>query len=226
MTDLLPDLTGRVALVAGASRGLGRALAEALGARGAEVIAVARTVGGLEELDDAIRAAGGPQAVLVPMDVTDDAALERLGAAVFERWRRLDLLVHATVEAPPLSPVEHIAAKDLDRCHAVTARSVTQVIRVADPLLRMAPAGRAAFFDDPHSRGKFHAAYASAKAAARVTVETWAAETAGLGLRVRLLSPPPMTTAVRARFHPGEDRSRLTAPRDAAAALLPAILAD
>ena len=224
----MPDapLSGRTVLVTGASRGLGRALAEALGAGGAEVVALARTTGGLEELDDAIRAAGGPRATLVPADVTDDDALARLGAAVHGRWGRLDLLVHAAAHAPPLAPVEHVEGKDLDRALAVNARAVQRLIRVTDPLLRLAPAPRAVFFDDPHDAGRWHAAYAASKAAARVIVEAWAAEHARTPLEVRLLAPPPMPTAVRARFRPGEDPAGLTPPEIAARALLPEIAPD
>jgi len=216
-------LSGRVALVTGASRGLGHALAQALGAAGAEVVALARTTGALEELDDSIRAAGGPRATLVPMDLTDDDALARLGAALHGRWGRLDLLVHAAAHAPPLSPVEHVDAKDLDKAMAVNARAVQRLIMVLDPLLRLAPAPRAAFFDDPHDTGRWHSAYAASKAAGRVFVETWAAETERTALEVRLLTPPPMPTATRARFRPGEDAAALTPPAEAARTLLPEI---
>ncbi|MEC9433065.1 MAG: SDR family oxidoreductase [Pseudomonadota bacterium] len=218
------ELSGKAALVTGASRGLGRALAEALGARGAEVIAVARTVGGLEELDDAIRAAGGPGATLVPLDVTDDKGLERLGAAIHGRWGRLDLWVHAAVHAPPLSPAEHADAKDWDKTFAVNARAVARLIRVVDPLLRAAPAGRAVFFDDTENAGPFHGTYAASKTAARALTGAWAAEAAKFPHTVLHLSPPAMPTALRARFRPGEDRAALTSPAAAAAALLPDLL--
>lgn len=217
------DLAGKAALVTGASRGLGRALAEMIGARGAEVVALARTTGGLEELDDAIRAAGGPSATLAPLDITDDAGVERLGAAIHQRWGRLDLLVHCAVHATPLSPCEHVSARDYDRAHAVNARATWQLIRCMDPLLRAA-GGRAAFFDDPHDTGAFHGAYAASKAAARALTSAWAEETRNMPVQVVHLAPPPMPTAVRARFHPGEDKSALTSPRDAAEALLPDLL--
>lgn len=221
-TDPRP-LTGRLALVTGASRGLGRAVALRLGGAGAEVIAVARTTGGLEELDDAIRDAGGPRATLVPADVTDDGALARLGAAIHARWGRLDLLVHAAANAPPLAPVEHVEAKDLDAAFAVNARATQRLIRVADPLLRLSGAPRAVFFDDAVNTGRLHAAYAASKAAARVFVESWRDETRSFGLDIRLLAPPAMPTAVRGRFRPGEPRESLMRPEDAAAALLPEI---
>lgn len=218
------DLTGKAALVTGASRGLGFALARALGAAGAEVIALARTTGGLEELDDAIRAAGGPPAVLTPLDITDDPGLERLGAAIHARWGRLDLLVHCAVHAPPLSPAEHAPPKDFDRAMAVNARATAQVIRCMDSLLRAAPAGRAVFFDDRHNTGPFHGAYAASKAAARAMTAAWASESGKAPHEVVHVSPPAMPTALRARFRPGEDREALTPPAEAAAALLPEIL--
>ncbi|MEM6439861.1 MAG: SDR family NAD(P)-dependent oxidoreductase [Pseudomonadota bacterium] len=221
----LPDLSGRVALVTGASRGLGRAMAEALGAARAEVIAVARTSGGLEELDDAIQAAGGPRATLTPLDVTEDDGLANLGLALHGRWGRIDLLVHAAAHAGPLSPAEHVDPKVWDRCFAVNARAVSRIIAVTEPLLRAAPRPRAVFFEDRWNRGPFHGAYAASKAAGQTAWEAWAAESARKPLQVLALAPPPMATALRARFHPGEDRAKLTRPAEAAAALMPELTA-
>lgn len=204
------------ALVTGASRGLGFAVAQALGARGWQVAAVARTVGGLEELDDAIRAAGGPPALLVPLDLTDDAGLARLGRALFDRWGGLDLWVHCAAEAPPLAPAAHAAGKDYDRAMAVNARALLHAIAMFAPLLK---GGSALLCDDP-AAGKFHAAYAASKAAARAIAESWAAEVAGLGIRVELFRPPPMPTALRARFRPGENRAGLAEPAAVAGTLL------
>lgn len=223
----MTDLKGRAALVTGASRGLGRAFAEMLGARGAEVIAIARTVGGLEELDDAIRAAGGPQATLVPLDITDDPAIERLGAAIHGRWGKLDLWVHAAVNDPPLAPAEHATDKDWDKAMAVNARATQRLIRSLDPLLRLAPGGgRAVFFDDRHNTGPFHGTYAASKAAARAITTAWEVETTRFPVEILHLAPPPMPSALRARFRPGEDRAKLTPAREVAAELLPAVLAE
>ncbi|TYO89931.1 SDR family NAD(P)-dependent oxidoreductase [Oceanicella actignis] len=216
-------LAGKIALVTGASRGLGRALAEELGARGAHVIALARTVGGLEELDDAIRARGG-EATLVPADVSDDDALPRLGAAIHQRWGKLDLWVNCAVHAPPLTPASHLNVKDWDRAMAVNARAQAQLVRMLEPLLRAAPSGVAALMDDPRNDGAFHGAYAASKAAARAAALCWAEECRRLGPKVLLLTPPLMATAVRARFRPGEDRAALATPPAAAARLLPEIL--
>ncbi len=215
----------RIALVTGASRGLGRALALGLGARGAHVIALARTSGGLEELDDEIKAAGGATATLVPLDVTDDDGLARLGAAIHERWGRLDLWVHCAVHAPPLSPAAQVSMKDWDRAMAVNARATAQLVRMLEPLLRASGDGIAAFMDDAAAGGKFHAVYAASKAAERAVVDAWAEEGRILGPRVLRLAPPPMPTALRARFHPGESREGLTAPQDAAPPLLDEIAA-
>ena len=214
-----------IALVTGASRGLGFAVAERLGARGTQVIALARTVGGLEELDEAIRSAGGPPATLVPVDITDDPALERLGAAIHERWGRLDLWVHTAVHAPPLAPAEHIAESDLDRSLAVNLRAAQRLIRVLDPLLRQAAAGRAVFFDDPAGGSDgLHGAYHAAKMGQAAIVAAWARGIEKTSrVRVVTATPPPMATAVRARFHPGEDAARLARPADIAERLVVAV---
>lgn len=212
----------RIALVTGASRGLGYATAAALGARGWQVLAIARTVGGLEELDDAIRAAGGPSATLVPADITDSAALPRLGLAIHERWGRLDLLVHCAAHAPPLAPAPHIADKDMDRAMVVNGTALQRLIVMADPLLRAATSSHAVFCDDP-AGGKFWGGYAASKAAARALVTAYAAESVRTGPKVSLFAPPPMPTALRARFFPGEDRTRLSPCGEVAEALLSSI---
>ena len=220
------EFADQIALVTGASRGLGRAVAQALGARGAKVIAVARTVGGLEELDDAIRVAGGPVALLVPLDIADGEGLARLGMAVHERCGRLDLWVHTAIHAPMLSPVEHIEPDDMERTLAVDVAAVQRLIRVVDPLLRQAPAGRAVFVCDEMASDGFNAAYRIGKAGQLLLAEAW-----GRGLAktsaVRLIQAlaPPMPTALRARWFPGEDRNVLTPPDVVATRLIEALAA-
>lgn len=214
-----------IALVTGATRGLGFAAALALARRGAHVIVLGRTTGGLEELDDEIQSAEG-SATLAPLDLQDDPGLERLGAAIHERWGRLDLLVHCTAEAAPLSPAEHIAASDLDKAIAVDFRVVQRLIRVIHPLLKAAPAAQAVFTDDPKTEGaRFHGAYGAAKAAARSLVRSYAAEQARRGPRIWLAAPPPMPTAVRARAYPGENRGRLIPCAEVADRLVAKIVA-
>ncbi len=215
------DFTDKVALVTGASRGLGYALAREMGGRGCHVIAVGRTVGGLEELDDAIQSAGG-QATLVPLDITDDPALERLGAAIFERWGRVDLWVHTAVHTLGQSPVEHVQAKDFDRALAVNFCAVQRLIRVVDPLLRRAEAGRAVFFKDRSGEGQpYHAGYSAALAGREDLLDDWAAGLSRVsGVRVTTLVPPPMRTAVRARLYPGEETAALADPADVASRVI------
>lgn len=216
----------RIALVTGASRGLGYAVARGLGAAGAHVIALARTVGGLEELDDAIRATrgteGGGSATLVPLDVTDDPGLERFGAAIHERWGRLDIWVHTAIHAPALSPVGHIDGKDFDRALAVNLRATQRLVRVLDPLLRQSTRGRAVFLTDAAGEGqRFHAAYRATKAGQIEIAAAWAREAeATPAFRVVLAAAPPMPTALRLRFYPGEPRGALTQPAAVAEALL------
>lgn len=211
-------------MVTGASRGLGFAVAEALGREGAHVIALARTVGGLEELDDRIKVHGG-STTLVPLDLTDDPGLERLGAAVHDRWGRLDLWVHTAVHAVPLAPVEHVDAKDLDRAIAVNFRAVQRLIRVLDPLLRQAQAGRAILFRDANVLEKsFHATYHAPKAAAEVMILDWARTVEKTSaLKVELACPPPMRTALRARLYPGESLQQQAPPNEVAGKLIKAL---
>jgi len=212
---------GGIALVTGASRGLGAAIAQALGGAGWQVIAVARTVGALEELDDRIRAGGGKPATLAPLDITRDDAMRHLCRQTYDRWGRVDLWVHTAIHAPPLSPAGHIGAKDWDRTIAVNIRAPGLLIGMIEPLLRPSPAGTALFFDDAAARGtRFHGAYGASKAAQMALVHSWQAEAARLGPRVVVAEPRPMATALRARFHPGEDRAALTPCADEAARIL------
>jgi NAD(P)-dependent dehydrogenase (short-subunit alcohol dehydrogenase family) len=210
----------RIALVTGASRGLGYATALALGARGDQVIALARTVGGLEELADAIEAAGGPTPTLVPLSLADDAGLQRLGLVLHERWGRLDLVVHAAAHAAPLAPAPHLADKDFDQSVEVNLRGTARLVVMLQPLLAAAPAGRFVHVTDNRAGQPFFGAYGATKAAAEALVRSWAAETARIGPKVLLFHPNPMPTALRARFHPGEDRTPLTPCATEAARLL------
>ncbi|OYX41325.1 MAG: oxidoreductase [Rhodobacterales bacterium 32-67-9] len=211
----------KLALVTGASRGLGFALASALGAAGWHVLAVARTAGGLEELDDRIKAAGG-SATLAPMDVTDAGAMEHLAQSIAARWGQLGLWVHAAIHAAPLSPAGHLDAKDFDKSVACNLRATATLIPLLEPLLR-AGEGTALFLDDPRAGEKFFGAYGSTKAAQIALARTWQAETAKIGPRVVIAAPAPMATATRARFFPGEDRDRLADIHDEAARIVAAL---
>jgi NAD(P)-dependent dehydrogenase (short-subunit alcohol dehydrogenase family) len=207
-------------LITGASRGLGAALAVAL-APSRHIIAVGRTIGALEELDDRIRAAGG-QATLAPMDITVPEAMQQLCRAIFDRWGKLDLWVHTAIHAGPLAPAPHLADKDFDRSLAVNIRATARLIAYVAPLL--GETGRAVFFDDPRGGEPFFGHYGTTKAGQMALVRSWQAETRRIGPRVLVLQPAPMPTATRARFHPGEDRSRLVEPMAEARRLLPDIL--
>ena len=213
-----PFLKGRIALVTGASRGFGFASAAALGAAGAHVLAVARTTGGLEDLDDMIRASDGT-ATLIPLDICDDPGLERLGAAAYEKWGRVDLWLHTAFYPPPLQPVQHIDAKDLDRSLATNVRAFQRLIRVVDPLLRLSEHGTALIAADEAGARKFHAPYAVAKAAQSALTRAWAAES-GERLMIAEVVPPAMPTALRGRFYPGENRDLLCPIHEAAERLM------
>lgn len=207
-------LAGRLALVTGASRGLGRAVAMAFAAQGAELILVARTVGGLEELDDEIQRAHGRVSTLVPLDLRDGAGIDRLGGAVFERWQRLDILVGNAGQLGDITPLGHLKPKVWDEVLAVNVTANWRLIRSFDPLLRAAPAGRAIFTTSgaAHKTRPYWGGYSVTKAALEALVKTYAAETARTGVRVNMVSPGPLRTAMRARAMPGEDPETLPLP--------------
>lgn len=209
----------KLALVTGASRGLGAAMAEALAAKGYHVVAVARTQGALEELDDRIQAAGG-SATLAPMDITDAGAMQHLCRGIHDRWGALPLWVHAAVHAPPLSPATMVGEKDFEKSVAVNVTALSRLIPYVAPLLQASGGGDAVFFDDDRPL-KFAAAYMGTKAAQRAMVQAWQAEaTTPQAPRIHLVTPKPMATAVRARFHPGENRDVLATPRDEASRII------
>lgn len=207
MIDTAP--TAPVALVTGASRGLGAALAEAFAASGHHVIAVARTVGALEELDDRIKSAGG-QATLAPMDVTDASAMQHLCRSVFDRWGGVKLWAHTAVHAAPLTPTDLIDDKDWAKSWDTNVEATRRLIAYVSPLLRARTGGRALFFDDPRAGEKFFGSYGATKAAQIALARAWQAESAKIGPIIEIHTPDPMPTAVRARFFPGEDRDALT----------------
>lgn len=210
------SLSGRIALVTGASRGLGYAASRELCLRGATVFALARTLGGLEDLDDAVQQAGGQRPTLLPLDITDDGAIERLGAAIHERHGRLDAFIHCAAQAAPLSPVGHVANKDLDKAWKVNARALQQLLRSIDPLLQQSEAGKAIFMLDPRFGSPFWSAYAATKEAGLGFARSYSAETAQSPIEVVFHQPPAMPTALRARFYPGQNADELTPCADAA----------
>lgn len=211
-----------IALITGASRGLGAALAEHLALRGWHVVAVARTTGGLEDLDDRVKAHKLPGAgglTLAPMDVTNDDAMRHLCLSIHQRWGGVHLWAHTAVHAAPLGPASTLDSRDWEKSIATNVRATGQLIPMVAPLLK-ARHGTALFLDDPRSGQKFFGAYGATKAAQIALARSWAAETASIGPRVLIATPDPMPTATRARFFPGEDRTALTTPRDEATRLL------
>lgn len=198
-------LAGRVALVTGASRGLGAAIARRYAAEGAELILLARTVGGLEEIDDAIRALGG-HATLVPLDIADFPALDRLGAAIYERHKRLDILVANAAVLGTLSPLAHIDPKEWQRVIDVNLTANWRLIRSLDALLRASPAGRAIFVTASSGKAPraYWGTYAVTKAALEQLAGIYAEEVETTKVRVNLVDPGRLRTAMRAQAYPGE----------------------
>ena len=204
----------------GASRGLGAASAVALARLGAQLVVTARTEGGLEETDDAVRAAGGT-ATLLPLDLAEAEQLDAIGPSLFQRFGRLDILVHAAATLGRLTPVSHIYPADWRQVVAVNFEAAWRLIRTCAPLLQAAPAGRAVFVTDslvraPHA---YWGAYASAKAAQEHLVLTWASETRTSRLRVNLFDPGIMATRLRRQAFPGEDPAELAKPETIAPAV-------
>ena len=215
-------LTSRIALVTGASRGIGYATARALAKAGAHIVAVARTQGGLEELDDKIRKEGG-SATLVPLNLTDSDGIARLGAALQERHGKLDILVGNAGVPGPSSPLGHIDLKSWNEVMAVNLSANFQLIRCMEPLLRKSDAGRAVFVTSAAASqaNAYLGPYAASKAALETLARAWAQETANTPLRVNLFNPGPTRTRIRAIVFPGEDPATLQTPNQVAEWIVP-----
>ncbi|QQR40995.1 SDR family NAD(P)-dependent oxidoreductase [Devosia rhizoryzae] len=220
MTDT-NELSGKVVLVTGASRGIGYAAGLEAARRGAHVIAVARTVGGLEDLDDAIQALGG-STTLVPLDLRDGEAIDRLGAAIFERWGHLDGLIANAGQLGVLSPVGHIKPDEFDKVMAVNLTANYRLLRSLDVLLRQAEAGRAVFVSSSSARSAkpFWGLYAASKAALDALVKAYSGEIAQTNVRANVFYPGAVRTAMRAKAMPGENPETLPAPAEIAPALV------
>ncbi|MCE1237130.1 MAG: SDR family NAD(P)-dependent oxidoreductase [Hyphomicrobiales bacterium] len=206
-------LTDRIALVTGASRGIGYTLAKELARAGAHVVAVARTQGALEELDDEIQAFGG-SATLVPLDLTDMEGIDRLGGALYEKFGRLDILIGNAGLLGPMGPLSHAGPKDFDKVLAVNLTANWRLIRSMEPLLKLAPAGRAVFLSSGAARRirPFWGPYAMTKAALEAMVKTWAMELEITAVKANLINPGPLRTRMRAQAMPGEDAETLDTP--------------
>lgn len=210
-------LEGKLALVTGASRGLGRAIARAFAAEGAHIVALARTVGGLEELDDEIRSAGGGT-TLVPLDLADVEGIDRLRASIYERWGKLDLLVGNAAILGVLTPLAQIEPKLWASLMDINVTANLRLIRALDPLLRQAESARAIFVTSAIARIPFAywGGYAVSKAALEMLVLTYAAECARTNVRVALVDPGAVRTHMRAQAFPGEDPMTLPTPEEVA----------
>jgi NAD(P)-dependent dehydrogenase (short-subunit alcohol dehydrogenase family) len=222
----LPPST-RIALVTGASRGIGYATARALAKTGVHVVAVARTQAGLEELDDDIRNEGG-SATLVPLNLTDFDGIARLGEALHKRHGRLDILVGAAGVAGPSSPLGHIEMKPWNDVMAINVSANFQLIRCMEPLLKLSAAGRAVFVTSAAASqaNAYLGPYAASKAALDTLARAWAQETAATPLRVNLFNPGPTRTRMRATVFPGEDPLTLVMPEQVAEGIVPMCAPD
>jgi NAD(P)-dependent dehydrogenase (short-subunit alcohol dehydrogenase family) len=219
----MPDLTGRIALITGASRGLGAAVAKRFAAEGAHVVLTARTVGGLEEVDDAIRSAGGEPATLVPLDLTELDQINVLGASLYQRFGRLDVVVANAAILGALGPVAQSDAKLWQRVMDVNLTANYRLIRSLDPLLRASDAGRAIFVTCAAGQAPkaFWSAYAVSKAGLESLAHLYAAETATSAIRVNCVDPGPMRTGLRATAYPGEDPAMHPLPEAPAGGFVP-----
>ena len=216
------SLANRIALVTGASRGIGRAIALELARQGAHVVAVARTQGALEELDDEIRALG-QDTTLVPIDLKDFEALDRLGRVIFDRWGKLDILVANAAMLGPITPLAHIEPKEWDDVLAVNVTANYRLLRSMDMLLRASDAGRVVVMSSSSGHradlAPYRTLYATTKAAMEAMVRSYAAETMRTPVRVTAITPGHVRTAMRAQLMPGEDPMTLQTPDDIAPAI-------
>jgi NAD(P)-dependent dehydrogenase (short-subunit alcohol dehydrogenase family) len=208
-------LKDRIALITGASRGLGRALALSYAREGAHVLLLARSLSTLGRVDDEIRSSGG-KASLIPLDLTDGPAIDALGPSLYERYGRLDVLVGNAAILGALSPLPHIASAHWDRVFAVNVTANWRLIRTLDPLLRHSDAARVIFVTSSVARScrPYWAPYSISKAALEALAKTYANETAGSSIKVNLVDPGAMATRMRAEAYPGEDPAMLPKPDD------------
>lgn len=215
------DLAGKVVLVTGASRGIGYAAGIEAARRGAHVVAVARTVGGLEELDDEIQDLGS-SATLVPLDLRDGDAIDRLGAAIFERWGALDGLVANAGQLGVLSPLPHVKPEDFEKVMAVNVTANYRLLRATDLLLRQSTAGRAVFVSSSSARSArpFWGLYAASKAAVDAMAKSYAGEVAQTKVKVNVFYPGAVRTGMRAKAMPGENPDTLPQPSEIAPRLI------
>lgn len=220
-------LEGRIAVITGASRGIGAAVAKAFAAEGAEVILTGRTQGGLDEVDDAIRATGR-SAVLFPADLTDFEKIDQMALAVLQRFGRLDILVGNAGILGSLTPMHHIDPGEWDAVMAINLTANWRLVRAFDPLLRLSPAGRAVFVTSGAGDGRhpYWGSYAVSKGALEIMARTWAAELENTSVRVNIINPGGTRTMMRAEAFPGEDPLTLPSPEDIAQAFIPLVEAD
>ncbi len=220
-------LSDRIALVTGASRGIGYAIAIALAKAGAHVVATARTIGGLEELDDSIKGVGGT-ATLVPLEMRDYEGIARLAAAIDERYKRLDILIGNAALGGSNSPLEHFQPSEWDEVMAVNVTANWQLIRHMDALLKRSDAGRVVFMSSGSAANAraYRGLYGASKAALEVIARTYAAETESTPIKVNLFSPGPTRTRMRAAVMPGEDPMILPTPEQVADTVVPLCLPD
>ncbi|HZG26913.1 MAG TPA: SDR family NAD(P)-dependent oxidoreductase [Ensifer sp.] len=218
-------LDGRVALVTGASRGIGYFTAIELAKVGAHVIACARTTGGLEELDDAIKKETGQNATLVPFDLADMNAIDALGQAIHDRWGKLDVLVANAGILGVISPIGHVEAKVFEKVMLLNVTATWRLIRSVEPLMTRSDAGRAVILSSgaAHRCRPFWGPYSASKAAVEALARTWAGEQQNFTLRVNAVDPGATRTAMRAQAMPGEDPDTLPHPSEVAKAILPLV---
>jgi len=211
-------LAGRIALVTGATRGIGRASALGLAEAGAHVIAAGRTQGALEELDDEIKARTGENATLVPMDLTKLDDIDTLAGVIAQRWGRLDILLHAAAQLGDMTPVSHLEPKVWEKVLQLNMTAPFRLIRALEPLLRQSKAGRPIFVTSGVARTPraFWGLYAASKAGLDALVATWADELEITSIKPVLLSPGAMRTKMRAQAFPGEDPMTLPDPSEIA----------
>jgi NAD(P)-dependent dehydrogenase (short-subunit alcohol dehydrogenase family) len=221
-------LAGKIALVTGASRGIGKAVAKVFAREGAELILVARTTGGLEELDDEIRQINGKTSLLVPLDLREFEAIDRLGYALYERYGRLDILVGNAGDLGTLAPVGHIEPAEFQRVMDVNLTANWRLLRSLDPLLRQSEAGRAIFVSSSvgHQARPFWGTYSISKAALEMLVKIYAEEVKSTKIRANIIDPGRTRTGMRAAAYPGEDPMTLPTPETIAEKFLPLACAD